>query len=123
MALSKETLRVTNAKIEYLEDYHVITKHDNPEVIGIHIEMERKEACVVMRYEDLGEEPTHFHKPPRKRKKVASDAIKIVQKPPKKKVVQQKEIEKEIEEVVASTVLIPSKTRSGKTPRKTSCHY
>lgn len=44
----------------------------------------------------------------------------LVHKPPKKKDVQQKEIEKEIEEVVASTILIPSKTRNGKTPQKIS---
>lgn len=51
---------------------------------------------------------------------MAFDAQKIVRKPHKKKVVQQKEIEKEIEEVFASTVLIPSKIRNGRTPQKIS---
>lgn len=54
---------------------------------------------------------------------VASDAQKIVQKPPKRKVVQQKEIKKEIEEVVSSIVMMPSKTRIGKNPQKTSSYF
>lgn len=42
VVLSKEPLRVGNAKIDYLKDYHVITKHDNPKVIRMYTEMERK---------------------------------------------------------------------------------
>lgn len=80
--------------------------------------MERKEVGVVIRYEDLPNEPADLHKPSKKRKHVASEDQKEVQKPPKKKVVQQKNIEKEVEEVVASTVLMPSKTRCGRTPHK-----
>lgn len=60
-----------------------------------------------------------MHKPSNKIKWVASDAQKIVQKPHKRKVVHQKEIE----EVTASTVLMPSKTRSGMTPQKPSSSY
>lgn len=51
---------------------------------------------------------------------MASDAQQIVQKPPKKKHVQQKEIEKEIEEVVYSTIVIPTETRSGRIHYKIS---
>lgn len=50
----------------------------------------------------------------KKRKQVASDTQKEVQKPSKKK----KEIEKEVKEVISPIVLIPSKTRSGRTPQK-----
>lgn len=52
--------------------------------------MERKEAGVFLTYEDILDEPTDMYRPSRKRKQVASDAQNKVQKPPKKKVVQQK---------------------------------
>lgn len=78
---------------------------------------------MVLRYEDLADEPTDLHKPSRKRKQVAFGAQKILQKPHKKKVVQQKEIEKEIEELVEPTILKPYKTRSGNTPQKLSSFY
>lgn len=98
----------------------MITKYDNPEVIRIYTKMARKEDGVVIRFEDLREAPPDLHKPSKKRKQVAYDTQKSVQKPPKKKVVKQKEIEKEVKEVIASTILIPSKTRSGRTPQKVS---
>lgn len=39
VVLSKEPLRVRSAKIDYLKNYLVITKHDNLEVIMMYIEM------------------------------------------------------------------------------------
>lgn len=51
-----------------------------------------------------------------RREKMASDTYYIVQKLHKKKVVQQKEIGKEIKEVVASTILMPFRKRNGITP-------
>lgn len=88
VVLYKDPLNVRSLKSNYLNDYLVITKHGNPEVIRIYIEMARKEAGVVMRYEDLPEKLTDLHKSSRKRKQVVSDAQKIIQKPPKKKFVQ-----------------------------------
>lgn len=88
MVLSKDPLRVKSEKYDYLENYHVITKHDNPGVIMMYFDMAREEAGVVLRCEDLPEEPTGLHKTSRKRKQVASDAREIVQRPHKKKVVQ-----------------------------------
>lgn len=73
MVLSKESLRVKSVKIDYLKDYPLITKHDNHDVIKIYIWMEREEAGVVLRKEQ-----------------VASDAKKKVQKPYKKNDVHQK---------------------------------
>lgn len=123
VALSREYLIVRSSKYALLKDYPVITKHDNLEVIMMYIEMESKEYGVVLRYKDLPKEPIKLHKPSRKIKYVASNAQKIVQKPPKKKDVQQKKIEKEIKKVVASTVLMPSKTINGKTPQKISSSF
>lgn len=59
-----------------------------------------------------------MYKPSKKRKRAASNTQKSVQKPRKRKVMQQKEIEKEVEEVIASIVLMPSKTRSRRIPHK-----
>lgn len=112
MVLSKEPLRVKSEKTNYLKDYSLSTKPENPEVIRIYIEMARKEVGVVQRHEHLADEWTDLHKPSNKRKHVASNAQKIVPKPHKKKDVQQKEIEKEIEEVVSYTILMSYKTRS-----------
>lgn len=66
----------------------MITKHDNPKVIRLYIHMVREEVGVIIRYEDLQEEPNELHKPSKKTKHVAYDARNLVQKPPKKKVVQ-----------------------------------
>lgn len=108
VVLSEEPLRVRSSKSAYLEE------------IREDVEMARKEVDVVLTYEDLPEEPTDAYKPSKKRKHVASDTHKLVQKTHKKKVVQHKEIQKEIEEVVSSTVLMPTTTLSGKTPKKRS---
>lgn len=74
---------------------------------------------MVLTDKDLPDEPTDAYKTSKKIKQVAYDALKIVQKPPKKKVV----IQKDIEKVVAFTVLMPSKIRSGKIPYKTSSYF
>lgn len=50
--------------------------------------MARKEVGVVLTYEDLLEKQTDAYKPHKKIKQVSFDAQKLVQKPPKKKVVQ-----------------------------------
>lgn len=54
--------------------------------------MARKEDGVVLTCDDLPEEPINVCKPLKKRRQMASVSQKIVQKPPKKKVVQQKKI-------------------------------
>lgn len=82
--------------------------------------MEREEGGGVQRYEDLAYEPTDLHKPYKKRKQAAFNAHKIVQKPPKKKVVQQKNIKKEIEEIIVYVLLMPFKKRSQRTPQNIS---
>lgn len=112
VVLSKDPLKVKSTKIVYLEYYPMITKHDNPEVNRLYIQMDREEADVIIIYEDLQEAPTYLHKPSKKRKKVASDTQKLVQKLLKKKDVQKKKIDTEIERVVTSTILMPYKTRS-----------
>lgn len=56
----------------------------------------------------------------RKRKQVASDTKKVVQKPLKKKVAHQSEVHKEVQELSSIIVSIPTMTRSeaiGKTPQ------
>lgn len=75
---------------------------------------------MVIRYEDLREAPADLHKPSKKRKQLAYDTHELVQKPHKKKVVQHKKIEKGVEKVIALTVLMPTKTRSGRTHHKVS---
>lgn len=120
VVISEKPLRVRSTKSAYLEDYTVITKHDNPELIREFIKMAGKEVGVVLTYEDLLEKKTDAHKPSKKRKRVAFDAHKIVHNPPKNKVMPYKEVHKDIEEPVCSTVLMPTRTRSGKTPHKTS---
>lgn len=66
MVLSKYPLRVRSEKSNYLQDYLVITKHDNPEVIRQYIKMAREETGVVPRYEDLPEELNDAYKPSNK---------------------------------------------------------
>lgn len=78
MVLLKDPLRVISEKPNYLDDYIVITKHDNPNVIRIYIEMARKEVGVVLRYENLPDKPTDAFKPCKNKKQVAYDAHKIV---------------------------------------------
>lgn len=53
MVILEEPLRARSTKSSYLEDYLVITKHDNPEVIREFIKMARKEVGVVLTYEEL----------------------------------------------------------------------
>lgn len=63
------------------------------------------------------------YKPSRKKKQDTYESEKVVQKPPKKKVVHQKEVQKEVQEVASTTVLMPTKTRNkatSKTPQKTT---
>lgn len=86
---------------------------DNLEVIKNFIEQAFKEGNFIG-YKDIHDKPTNVFKPYNKRKQVTSVILKDVQKPYKKTFVHHKEIEKEIEEVIASTELMPSKTRSGK---------
>lgn len=68
MVLSKDPLRVRSVKIDYLKDYQVITKHDNPRVIRMYIEMAKEKVGVVLWYEYLPEEPIDAYKPFKKRK-------------------------------------------------------
>ena len=58
VVLSNGTVIIRSSKPAYLEDYLVIIKHDNIEVVRIYIEIARKEVDVVLTYEDLLEEPT-----------------------------------------------------------------
>lgn len=109
------SVRCTNS--DYLEDYPVITKMDNPEVIKNFIEHAFKEGKVI-RYRDIPDNPTDVFKPYNKKKQVASIVLKDFQKPYKKRAVHPKDIEKKIEEVIASTELMPSQTRSEKSPKK-----
>lgn len=53
--------------------------------------------------------------PSRKRKQVASESEKVVQKPPKRKVVQLIDVQKEVQEISSTSVLMSTKTRSGAT--------
>lgn len=69
---------------------------------------------MIMRYKDLPNKLVEVFKYSNNRKYVASDSLKEFQKPSKKK----KEIEKEVEEVVAFTVLTLSNTTNGRTPQK-----
>lgn len=84
MVLSKEPIKVTCTNTNYLEDYRVITKQDNPEVIRIYIQMASQEG-VVLRYKDLPNGHANVYKSSKKRKKVDSDTLKEVEKPSKKK--------------------------------------
>lgn len=59
--------------------------------------MPRRDIGVFLTYEDISYGPSGVYVPSRKRNR-------LLQKPPKKKIVQQKEIHKEIEEVVFSIV-------------------
>lgn len=71
---SEVPLKVKSIKTAYLEDYPIITKHDNIEVIREFIHIARKEVGVVLTYEDILYEPVDMYKPYRKIKQVAFDA-------------------------------------------------
>ena len=53
---SKVSLSIRCTNLDYLEDYPVINKMDNPEVIILYIKQAFKEG-VVIRYKDLPEKP------------------------------------------------------------------
>lgn len=95
MVISEVPLKVRNVKSAYLEDFPMITKPDNLEVIKEFIKMEKRDICVILTYEDIPDGSTDMYRPSRKIKQVASDDQKIVQKPLKNKVIQQKEIIRE----------------------------
>lgn len=86
---------------------------DNPEEINDFIIKSFKEGNEI-KLKDIHDKPIS-----NKRMLEASD----VQKPCKKKYVHQKYLEKEIEEVVPATKIIPSKTRSGRPPHKVTFVY
>lgn len=115
VVVSKYPLKVRCKNHDQLEDYPIITKLDNLNVIRLYIQQEFEEG-VTLRYKELPNDLAEMYKYSKKTKKVASDNQKEVQKPSKKK----NEIKKEVEEVIASTVLIPYKTRNGRTPQKES---
>lgn len=56
MVVSKEPLKVRCTNSDYLEDYPIITKMENPEIIRLYIQQEFEEG-VVMIYKDLPNEP------------------------------------------------------------------
>lgn len=107
-------IRCTNS--DYLEDYLVINKMDNLEVIKNFIIPFFKEGKNI-RLKDIPNKPTNVYSS-KKRKQEASVVLKGVQKSAKKRV-----IEKDIKEVVATTVIIPSMARSGKSPKKVASVY
>lgn len=96
----------------YLEDYPIITKMDNPEVIKNFIIQSFKEGKNI-RFKDIPNKPSDVFKYSNKRKQKTLVIMKDVQRPSKKRIV-----EKEVEEVIATIELMPSKTRSGKSPKK-----
>lgn len=108
------SIRCTN--FDYLKDYHVLTKMDNPEVIINFIIQSFKEGNNI-RFKDIHIKPIGVYSC-KKRKQKAAFVLKGVQKSSKIRV-----FEKEVEEVVASTVIIPSKTISGKSPTKDAFVY
>lgn len=65
VVVSKELFKFKYTNIDYLEDYHVITKKDNPEVIIIYIQMAFEEG-VALRYKDLPNEPVDMYKSSKK---------------------------------------------------------
>lgn len=119
-------LRIRNLKTAYIDDFPSISNMDNPKVIQEYINMAREEAGVILTIDEILEAPDgSVYKPSRKKKQVAFEAEKVVHKPPKKKVIRQKEVQKEVKEVDYTTILIPTKKRSevtGKTPQKTTSY-
>lgn len=115
MVASRVPLYISYTNPDYLEDYSVITKMDNPEGIRLFIEHVFKKVMVII-LKDLPDKPNDVFHPSKKMKQVASVAHEEVHKPSKKI----KEIREEIEEVICSTILIPSKTRCGSPPPKVS---
>lgn len=85
---------------------------DKPEVIKNFIIQLFKEGKSI-KLKDIPEKPTDVFKSSNKRKHTTSVVLKDVQKSSNKIAV-----ENEVEEVVATTELMPSKTRSGKSPRR-----
>ncbi|XP_050920137.1 uncharacterized protein LOC127137753 [Lathyrus oleraceus] len=81
-------LSIIRTNPDYLEDYPVISKMDNPEVIRIYIEQAFKEGMII-RLKDLPNKPADVFHPSKKRKHAALVTQKDVQKPSKNK----KEIE------------------------------
>lgn len=63
------SIRCTNP--DYLKDYLVITKMDNPKVIRLYIEQEFKEG-VVIRFKELPNKPTDVFHHSKKRKLATS---------------------------------------------------
>lgn len=108
------SVRCTNSN--YLEDCLVITKMYNPVVVRNFIIQSFKEGNNI-RLKDIPNKPTDVYYF-QKRKQEASISLKDVQKSSKRRVV-----EKEVEEVVVATVIIPSKTRSGKSPKKATSAF
>lgn len=116
-------LMIRNDNIEYIYDFPVISKMDNPEVINQYIKFVREEIRVTLAIDDVPK--GNVYKLSRKREQVASESEKVLHKPPKRKVVQIIEVMKEVQEVVSTTVLMPTKTKSGatgKTPHKTTSY-
>lgn len=74
---SKNPLSVKSTNLYYLEDYSVITKMDNPEVINHFIEQVFKEGKVI-KYKDIPDKPVDVSKPSSKRKHAISVVLKDV---------------------------------------------
>lgn len=83
--------------------------------------MAKEQVGVILTMDDIRKPPAgSVYKPSRKRKQVATESNKVVQKPPNKKVVQLKELQKKVQEVASTTFLVPTKTRSGAIGKKTT---
>lgn len=102
-------VRSTNSN--YLEDYPIIAKMDNPEVIKNFIIQSLKEGNNII-LKDIPNKPTDVYSS-KMRKQEASVVLKDVQKSSNRRF-----IEKEVGELVASTIIIHSKTKNGKSPKK-----
>lgn len=75
--------------------------------------MAMEEVGVILTLKDIPEPPEDsVYKPSRKRKQVIFESEKVVQKPPKKEVVHQIRVQKEVQDVAFTTVLMPTKIRS-----------
>lgn len=77
---SKMPLFVRCTNPDYVDDYIIITKIDNPEVIKLYTKQTFKQGEMI-RYKDLLDKPTEVLKPSKKRKQVASESQKVVPKP------------------------------------------
>lgn len=85
---------------------------DNPEVIKNFIIQSFKEGKSI-RLKDIHDKPINAFESSNKRKWTTLIVLKDVRKSSKKR-----SVEKKVEEVIATTEIMPSKTISGKSPKK-----